>query len=548
MMIPLLYGVRYYNTDDVIRRQMLVGSNQFIQDPHLIFSTGYIGRVFTFLYNLFPALEWYLIINSLLIIIALLVLLSAALQHNFKNNVFVSLFFLFFLILVGRDLITHVHFTIVSSLLAVASAFIFSRSQIDQRNSWKGNLVFAFFLLSLALSFRAQSALLAFVFTCFVFISYYLLEKNWLNTVLKRYVLIAVAMLVVAFCPPYIAKIAEHNKYKEFRTAFDNHRALFDFKIQKRAKNADLTFKNAGWKEGHKQIFFTYMLPAVGVFSPSNLNILVKNMSPASAFRVPGIGDVKFLFTRYLMEIDYKLPFFIILLIPICIAMNDFKKGVLWLTISILFYLLVILILGMFLKFPGEYVTTPLLCAVFFVALLQIIKFNRYLFFTVILELFVLYAATRNYRSQSIHYVKNIFKSAVDPMDEVVNSKINLICLSQRSNDYAFPIQYNSNDWWRKADLKRAYYFGPFIWHPANTMSYRKDSSDLVFNSLNSDQYLWILSNGYENDFVYDGFDEAVVGYVKDQYNVDCKFEKQTRTANYTLYKLVTKNSIPNNE
>jgi len=538
--IPLYYGVRYYNTDDIIRRQLLVGSGQFNQDSHMIFSANYIGKVFTSLYNLFPALEWYLVINSLLIILSIQILLLGSLQKNWKNNVLVYLFFLLFVILIGRDLITNVHFTIVSSLLAVASGFVFTRSHFEESISKTRKLIFAGILLFLGITFRVQSALLAFVFTCSAFLwCNCLLVTTNLKPVLRRYALNIAVIMGISFIPAFVAKQLEDKSYKEFRTTFDNHRALFDFKIQNRAKNAEKTFESAGWKEGHSQIFFTYMLPAVQVFSPYSLEQIVKGLGPTNFFRNPGAHDVEFLWNRYCLGNDYKLPFFLLLLIPLFFTMQNRWRGFLWLASSLIFYLTVIVILGIVLKFPGEYVTTPLLCSLFFIALSQIATIDRALLFSSMFLLVVVFYIAKNHQSETLQYIKNAFKSAEKPTEKQISQKINIVCLSQRSNDYVYPLQYKTNDWWRKADLNRAYYFGPFIWHPANRMSFRQDSLDLVFNTLNSNSYLWMLSNGYENDFIYDGFDEAVINFIKDQYNIKSKFITVERQPKFTLLKLV---------
>ena len=540
LVVPIYCGVKYYNTDDIIRRQLLVGSDQFNQDTHLIFSANYLGKLFTTLYNVFPALEWYLIINSLLIILSLQILLYGALQKNWKNNVLAFIFFFIFVILVGRDLITNVHFTIVSSLLAVASGFVFTRSQFEEDKSQKRNVIFAGVLLLLGISFRVQSALLAFVFTCIVFLIHnYLLETKSFKIVIKRYALNSAVIIILSFIPAFVAKQTENKSYKEFRTTFDNHRAIFDFKMQNRARNAEKSFESAGWKEGHFQIFFTYMLPAVSVFSPDNLERIVKGMGPVSFFRSPSIYDVNFLWTRYCLEMDYKLPFFLLLLMPLCITMKNRWRGFLWLVSSLFFYLMIIFILGVIFKFPGEYVTTPLLCGLFFIAMARIIKIDRVLLFSSLFVFAIVFYIAKQNQSETLQYIKSAFESAEKPTEKQISQNTSIVCLSQRSNDYVYPLQYKTNDWWRKADLTRAYYFGPFIWHPANRISFRKDSSDLVFNTLNSDSYLWMLSNGYENDFIYDGFDEAVINFIKNQYNIKSKFITVDRQPKFTLLKLV---------
>ncbi len=546
--IPFSYGVRYYNSDDIIRRQLLLGSDQFAQDPNLMVSSRYFGNVLVFLYNTFPKLEWYLIVNSFLVAFSIAIIFYYSTNKTPKDVGIKFFIYTLFLILVGRWMITKVHFTVTSSLLGVV-AFLLFKSAVQSKTKTDKlyilRLFVSFSVLTLAASIRFETAMLNFLVSAIIYCIFQFLVYESISSLYRRPNLLIVSHYValVVFSTIVVKTIerTEHLEYKEFRTTLHNQRQIFDFKIWKNTSKPDDCFLSVGWKEGHKMAFFSYLLPGIEKFNPENLNKLVtfceKNQITQGKVSTT---DFKFFINRYLLDIEYKALFIILPILAFILTLQKGRKVLLSFIISLVFVFSVILILGVKWKFPLEYMSTPLLCNVFFIpTLFNCEKKKIFWFFMFIVTMFSAYFI-KKHQSEFIAYCKNLipFKNLKSKTQDI--SKTTLICFSQRTFDYAYPLNYNNSFWWVKQNLRNVYYTGPYSWHPACVKQRKGKRDDFIYNSIVSkgaDSY-WILSHDYQSDFKYDVFDDAIIKYVKDEYNVDVNFEKSNSDKEFDLMRL----------
>jgi hypothetical protein len=475
---------------------MLAASGFYTGEPseYLLISNILLGKVFQWLFTIYPSVNWYSYLLTALNFICMTVLLYLFLKKA-KSLLSVFVFLIVFLVF-GVEFYIRIHYTFIAFLCGFTGLFLLIFQSPGNRIATKILYYSAvFFLFIMAFLVRKESFYGIFAFSIIVIIFEFFKKRNYSFAV--------IIALIVSI--GFLLKFYDANYY---RTNFDpNFSAYFDAQYVLNSENkipreisSDVLSK-FDWSENDMAMISAWFWVDQNVFNQEKLTQFVNQVK-----RVKNFGETINTLFKEIVTKPPSVKYFLILLVITIIALLK-KESRTFLILTLINVAIVCILLVVF-KNLNYRVLRPVWFFLITVNLLYIFtnckmneilitKFRRYILITLTLFTIAISLAVIKHQNDVNRQLRYSFDGAFDEINRNPNS---IFVFRSIYEVYGFPVYKAPGHFSSKNVIITDWFTYSPVYY--DILKYHKIKDNLMTGLLYNDNYLIVNSVILENIFI----------------------------------------------
>ncbi|MBL7810773.1 MAG: hypothetical protein JNL57_01000 [Bacteroidetes bacterium] len=468
-------GVAYHNNDDFDMVMIVKQIAPFDASSFILYSSSYLGILYSFLYQKIGILEWYPVLYTVFVsyAFALVFHICCFRSQQFRNSGIAIL--LFFLALLGLKLLTEVQFTYAAGILSATGWIALFYHVLNRNNSGKYVYISACVLLLLSGWYRYDFFLLIAAFSLPVWA--YILWKNrseYFPFTVKKLTILGLFWAIPVLLPVALQQLAPEKRNPEVKEYLQSQAArgrIHDYALFERASNAEKVMEAGLWTDTERTLFFNWMMPDVPAFSTNNLQKMIRSAETSSWYSASRF----FSLTRMTLNDKFfknQLFLYYLLLSFLLYLIFPARDSAIRFFVFTAFLLMITALLAFFFKMPPSRVSDILFVYAFLLQCLFCFSLNKTpvngIQLNVISILFcaVLFISVIQGNRYS-RIEKLMARNAIHELDDKLSGLNASYIISVPEN---YPAYFHDCHFRNEPVGKRPviYHTGPFFNHPAN--------------------------------------------------------------------------------